>query len=47
MRESPLFSFANKMDRPALDPFGLIDQLEKEFKLERCPMVIVLMLCNS
>lgn len=39
MRKLPIFSFANKMDRPALSPFELIDQLENEFKLEICPMV--------
>jgi peptide chain release factor 3 len=39
MRQLPVFSFVNKMDRPALSPFELIDQLENEFKLEICPMV--------
>lgn len=38
MRKLPIFTFANKMDRPALTPFELIDQLEKEFKLECIPM---------
>lgn len=38
MRQLPVFSFANKMDRPALSPFELVDQLESEFKLEICPM---------
>ena len=41
MRQLPIFSFANKMDRPALSPFELIDQLENEFKLEICPMVCI------
>lgn len=27
MRELPIFSFANKLDRPALSPFELIDQV--------------------
>lgn len=39
MRKLPIFSFVNKMDRPSLSPFELIDQLENEFKLEICPMV--------
>eukprot|EP01038_Epipyxis_sp_PR26KG_P006879 gene6879-9425_t len=38
MRKLPIFSFVNKMDRPALTPFEIIDQLEKEFNLECCPM---------
>eukprot|EP01041_Mallomonas_annulata_P008574 gene8574-17684_t len=38
MRQLPIFTFCNKMDRPSLSPFELIDQLEKEFKLECCPM---------
>ena len=38
MRKLPIFTFTNKMDRPALSPFDIIDQLEKEFGLECCPM---------
>jgi peptide chain release factor 3 len=38
MRELPVFTFCNKMDRPSLSPFEIIDQLEKEFALECCPM---------
>lgn len=38
MRKLPIFTFTNKMDRPALSPFDVIDQLEKEFGLECCPM---------
>ena len=38
MRELPIFSFVNKMDRPAMNPFEIIDQLEKEFGLECCPI---------
>jgi peptide chain release factor 3 len=37
MRKLPIFTFANKMDRPALTPFEIIDQLEKEFNLECVP----------
>lgn len=38
MRKLPIFTFTNKMDRPALSPFEIIDQLEKEFQLECIPM---------
>lgn len=38
MRQLPVFSFANKLDRPSLTPFELIDQLEQEFQLEVVPM---------
>eukprot|EP00981_Chlorochromonas_danica_P010193 scaffold3054_cov152-Ochromonas_danica.AAC.2 len=38
MRKLPIFTFTNKMDRPSLTPFDIIDQLEKEFGLECCPM---------
>lgn len=38
MRQLPIFTFVNKMDRPALEPFVIMDQLEKEFNLECCPM---------
>ena len=33
MRGMPVFTFINKMDRPALSPFELVDQIEKEFGL--------------
>lgn len=38
MRKLPIFTFVNKLDRPSLSPFELIDQIEGEFKLECCPM---------
>ncbi|CAM6105958.1 unnamed protein product [Calypogeia fissa] len=38
MRKIPCFTFMNKMDRPALEPLELIDQLEKEFQLETYPV---------
>jgi len=37
MRGLPLFTFANKMDRPALSPYELMDQIEAEFGLETYP----------
>ena len=31
MRQLPLFTFVNKMDRPALSPYEIMDQIEEEF----------------
>ena len=31
MRHIPIFTFINKLDREALDPFELMEQLENEF----------------
>ena len=39
MRGLPLFSFANKMDRPALSPYELMDQIQEEFNLESFPVL--------
>lgn len=39
MRMLPLFTFVNKMDRPALTPYEIIDQIEEEFNLETHPIV--------
>lgn len=38
MRKLPIFTFANKLDRPSLSPFDIIDQLEREFSLQCFPM---------
>lgn len=38
LKNLPLFTFVNKMDRPALEPLEIIDQLEKEFKLQCYPV---------
>ncbi len=38
MRHIPIFTFINKMDREARDPFDLIDELEKEFGIGTYPM---------
>eukprot|EP00873_Tetraselmis_striata_P011943 jgi/Tetstr1/432207/TSEL_021663.t1 len=38
MRNLPIFTFVNKLDRPALDPLEIIDQLEAEFGLASFPM---------
>jgi peptide chain release factor 3 len=39
MRHLPLFTFVNKMDRPALTPYEIMDQIEAEFGLETHPIM--------
>lgn len=39
MRKLPLFTFCNKMDRPALSPYEIMDQIEDEFSLESFPVL--------
>ena len=39
LRRLPLFTFVNKMDRPALSPFEIIDQIEEEFGLACSPVL--------
>lgn len=38
LRGLPVFTFVNKMDRPALNGFEIIEQLEKEFGLQSYPV---------
>jgi peptide subunit release factor RF-3 len=38
MRKLPIFTVVNKMDRPALNGFEIIEQLEKEFQLPAYPV---------
>ncbi len=38
MRDIPIFTFINKMDREARDPFDLLDELEKEFGIGTYPI---------
>ena len=38
MRKTPVIVFINKMDRPAMDPFELLDDVEKELEIEVCPL---------
>ena len=33
LRNLPIFTFCNKLDRPALEPLDLLDQIEQEFNL--------------
>ncbi|CAM9520200.1 unnamed protein product, partial [Chrysoparadoxa australica] len=39
LRGLPIFTFCNKMDRPSLSPFELLDQVEGEFGLELVPIL--------
>lgn len=39
MRKLPTFTFINKMDRPAMNPFQLLDQIEADFSLPCYPVV--------
>jgi peptide chain release factor 3 len=39
LRGLPLFTFCNKMDRPALTPYEIMDQIEAEFNLESFPIL--------
>jgi peptide chain release factor 3 len=39
LRRLPLFTFVNKLDRPSLSPYELIDQIEREFGIACCPLL--------
>jgi peptide chain release factor 3 len=38
MRKTPVIVFINKMDRPAQDSFSLLDNIEKQLKIQVCPL---------
>ncbi len=38
MRRIPIFTFMNKLDRDAKDPFELLDDIENELGIPTCPM---------
>lgn len=38
LRNIPVFTFINKMDREANDPFELLDEIEKELGIKTCPV---------
>lgn len=38
MRDIPIFTFVNKMDREARDPFELCEEIEHELGVETCPI---------
>jgi peptide chain release factor 3 len=38
MRQIPVFTFVNKMDRPALDTLAILDEIERVLKIGACPM---------
>ena len=39
LRRLPLFTFVNKLDRPALSPYEIMDQIQEEFGLETYPIL--------
>eukprot|EP00967_Tisochrysis_lutea_P100246 scaffold149389_cov29-Tisochrysis_lutea.AAC.4 len=39
LRRLPLFTFINKLDRPSLSPYELVDQIEQEFGISCCPLL--------
>jgi peptide chain release factor 3 len=38
LREIPIFTFINKMDRPVRDPFSLLDEIQQVLGMEPVPM---------
>jgi peptide chain release factor 3 len=38
MRDIPIVTFVNKMDREARDPFEILDEIEKKLALDTAPM---------
>ncbi|HOX23238.1 MAG TPA: GTP-binding protein, partial [Elusimicrobiales bacterium] len=38
LRQIPIFTFINKMDRPAQEPLALLDEIERGLQLHVCPM---------
>lgn len=38
LRDIPIFTFINKMDREANDPFDLLDEIETELGIKTCPV---------
>ncbi|MEN2494200.1 MAG: Peptide chain release factor 3 [Hyphomicrobiaceae bacterium hypho_1] len=39
LRNIPIITFINKVDRESLDPFEILDQIQDELQLEICPRV--------
>lgn len=38
MRQIPIFTFVNKLDRPALEPLALLDEIDRLLQLQAFPM---------
>ncbi len=38
MRKTPVMVFVNKLDRPALDPFEILDEIENELEIQVYPL---------
>ena len=39
LRDIPIITFVNKVDREGRDPFETLDQIQDELQLEICPRV--------
>jgi peptide chain release factor 3 len=39
LRRLPIFTFVNKLDRPAISPLEICDQIESEFGIQCCPVL--------
>jgi len=39
LRDIPIMTFVNKMDREARDPFELLDEISDQLQLETAPMM--------
>ncbi|MBI3288004.1 MAG: peptide chain release factor 3 [Elusimicrobia bacterium] len=38
MRQIPIFTFVNKLDRPAMEPLAILDQIDRQLQLHAFPM---------
>lgn len=47
MRNIPIFTFINKMDREAQDPYNLMEEIEQELGIDTCQLTGLLVLENS
>ena len=39
LRDIPIITFINKIDREGLDPFALLDEIEEKLALDICPLI--------
>ena len=40
LRDIPIITFVNKMDREARDPFELLDEIADQLQLDVAPMIV-------
>jgi len=38
LRQIPIFTFINKLDRPSMEPLELLDEIDRKLQLHPCPM---------